>query len=40
MVEVEVNDKGPLRIPRVDTAVDAGLIVNSEASCNQFDFLT
>ena len=37
VVEVEVNDKGQLRIPRVDTAVDAGLLVNPEASRNQFE---
>lgn len=37
VVEVEVNDKGQLRIPRVDTAVDAGLIVNPEASRSQFE---
>jgi isoquinoline 1-oxidoreductase beta subunit len=28
VVEVEVGDKGEVRIPRVDTAVDAGIIVN------------
>jgi isoquinoline 1-oxidoreductase beta subunit len=28
VVEVEVSDKGEIRIPRVDTAVDAGTIVN------------
>jgi len=30
VVEVEVNDKGEIRIPRVDTVVDAGTIVNPE----------
>ena len=28
VVEVEVNDQGEVRIPRVDTALDAGLVVN------------
>jgi isoquinoline 1-oxidoreductase beta subunit len=37
VVQVEVNDQGELRIPRVDTAVDAGLIVNPEATRNQFE---
>jgi isoquinoline 1-oxidoreductase beta subunit len=37
VVEVEVNDQGELRIPRVDTAVDAGLVVNPEATRNQFE---
>jgi isoquinoline 1-oxidoreductase beta subunit len=37
VVEVEINDKGQLRIPRVDTAVDAGLVVNPEATRNQFE---
>lgn len=36
VVEVEVDDKGQLRIPRVDTVVDAGLVVNPEATRNQF----
>lgn len=37
VVEVEVNDQGELRIPRVDTAVDAGLVVNPEAARAQFE---
>lgn len=37
VVEVEVNDQGQIRIPRVDTAVDAGLVVNSEATRSQFE---
>jgi len=37
VVEVEVNDKGESRIPRVDTAVDAGLVVNPEATRSQFE---
>ncbi len=36
VVEVEIDDKGQLRIPRVDTVVDAGLVVNPEATRNQF----
>jgi isoquinoline 1-oxidoreductase subunit beta len=37
VVQVEVNDQGELRIPQVDTAVDAGLVVNPEATRNQFE---
>jgi isoquinoline 1-oxidoreductase subunit beta len=37
VVEVEVNDQGEVRIPRVDMAVDAGLIVNPEATRAQFE---
>jgi len=37
VVQVEVNDQGELSIPQVDTAVDAGLIVNPEATRNQFE---
>jgi isoquinoline 1-oxidoreductase subunit beta len=37
VVHVEVNDEGDLRIPRVDTAVDAGLVVNPEATRSQFE---
>lgn len=37
MVHVEINDQGEIRIPRVDTAVDAGLVVNPEATRNQFE---
>ena len=37
VVEVEVNDQGEIRIPRVDTAVDAGLVVNPEATRSQFE---
>jgi isoquinoline 1-oxidoreductase beta subunit len=36
VVEVEVDDEGGIRIPRVDTAVDAGLVVNPEATHAQF----
>jgi len=36
VVEVEVNDQGEVRIPRVDTALDAGLVVNPEATRAQF----
>jgi len=37
VVQVEVNDQGELSIPRVDTAVDAGLVVNPEATRSQFE---
>jgi isoquinoline 1-oxidoreductase beta subunit len=37
VVEVEVNDQGDVRIPRVDTALDAGLVVNPEATRAQFE---
>jgi len=37
VVEVEVDDNGELRIPRVDVAVDAGLVVNPDATRNQFE---
>jgi isoquinoline 1-oxidoreductase beta subunit len=37
VVEVEVNDQGEVRIPRVDMALDAGLIVNPEATRAQFE---
>jgi isoquinoline 1-oxidoreductase subunit beta len=37
VVEVEVNDQGEVRIPRVDTAIDAGLVVNPEATRAQFE---
>ena len=37
VVEVEVSDKGEVRIPRVDTVLDAGLVVNPEATRAQFE---
>jgi isoquinoline 1-oxidoreductase beta subunit len=37
VVEVEVGDDGTIRIPRVDTALDAGLIVNPEITRAQFE---
>jgi len=37
VVEVEVNDHGEVRIPRVDTVLDAGLVVNPEATRAQFE---
>jgi len=37
LVEVEVDDDGEIRIPRVDTAVDAGIVVNPEATRAQFE---
>jgi isoquinoline 1-oxidoreductase beta subunit len=35
--EVEVTPQGALRIPRVEIAVDAGVIVNPELTRNQFE---
>jgi isoquinoline 1-oxidoreductase subunit beta len=37
VVEVEVDDQGNILIPRVDTAVDAGLVVNPEITRAQFE---
>src|SRR6202165_3013039 len=37
VVEVEVNDQGEVRIPRVDTVLDAGLVVTPEATRAQFE---
>jgi isoquinoline 1-oxidoreductase beta subunit len=37
VVEVEVADDGTIKIPRADTAVDAGLVVNPEATRAQFE---
>jgi isoquinoline 1-oxidoreductase beta subunit len=37
VVEVNVDDSGKLTIPRVDTVVDAGLVVNPEATRAQFE---
>ena len=37
VVEVEVTDQGEIRIPQVYTAVDAGLVVNPEATRSQFE---
>jgi len=37
VVEVEVGDDGEIHIPRVDTAVDAGLVVNPEVTRAQFE---
>jgi isoquinoline 1-oxidoreductase beta subunit len=37
VVEVEVSDDGEIRIPRVDTAVDAGFVVNPEITRAQFE---
>jgi isoquinoline 1-oxidoreductase beta subunit len=37
VVEVEVSDDGEIRIPRVDTAVDAGIVINPEATRAQFE---
>jgi isoquinoline 1-oxidoreductase beta subunit len=37
VVEVEVSDDGTVTIPRVDMAVDAGLVVNPEITRAQFE---
>ncbi|HEY1264913.1 MAG TPA: molybdopterin cofactor-binding domain-containing protein [Terriglobales bacterium] len=37
VVTVEVNNQGEVKIPEVHTAVDAGLVVNPEATRNQFE---
>jgi isoquinoline 1-oxidoreductase subunit beta len=37
VVEVEVNDRGEMKIPSVYTAVDAGTVVNPEATRAQFE---
>ena len=37
VVEVEVDKQGGIRIPRVDTVVDAGLVVNPERAKSQFE---
>lgn len=37
VVEVEVNDQGDVKIPAVHTAVDAGMVVNPEATRSQFE---
>jgi isoquinoline 1-oxidoreductase subunit beta len=37
VVEVEVGDDGEIHIPRVDIAVDAGLVVNPEVTRAQFE---
>jgi isoquinoline 1-oxidoreductase beta subunit len=37
VVEVEVTDDGEISIPRVDTALDAGVVVNPEAVRAQFE---
>jgi isoquinoline 1-oxidoreductase subunit beta len=37
VVEVEVSSDGTIKIPRVDTVVDAGLVVNPEVTRAQFE---
>ncbi|MDQ2950466.1 MAG: molybdopterin-dependent oxidoreductase, partial [Acidobacteriota bacterium] len=37
VVEVEVDEKGQLRIPRVDIALDAGIIINPDRVKAQFE---
>ena len=37
VVEVEISDRGEITIPRVDTVLDAGLVVNPEVTRAQFE---
>ncbi len=37
VVEVEVTDRGEVKIPQVHTAVDAGIVVNPELTRSQFE---
>ena len=37
VVEVEVDNQGNVKIPRVDTVLDAGLVVNPEQTRSQFE---
>jgi len=37
VVEVEVDEKGAIRIPHVETVLDAGLVTNPEATKAQFE---
>jgi isoquinoline 1-oxidoreductase beta subunit len=37
VVEVEVDDKGRVRIPRVDYAIDCGRVINPDRVKNQFE---
>lgn len=37
VVEVEVDDQGTIRIPRVTTALDAGIVANPEMVRQQFE---
>ena len=37
VVEIEVDDKGRVRIPRVDYAIDAGRVINPDRVKNQFE---
>ncbi len=37
VVEVVIDDNGKVKIPRVDTVVDAGLVVNPERAKSQFE---
>ncbi len=37
VVEVEVDGQNRIRIPRVETVVDAGLVINPEQARNQFE---
>jgi isoquinoline 1-oxidoreductase subunit beta len=37
VVEVEVDGQGGIRIPRIDTVVDAGKVVNLDRAKSQFE---
>jgi isoquinoline 1-oxidoreductase beta subunit len=37
VVQVQINDAGKLKITRVDSALDAGTVVNPEMARNQFE---
>jgi isoquinoline 1-oxidoreductase beta subunit len=37
VVEVEVDDKGKIRIPRIDFAIDAGKVINPDRVKSQFE---
>lgn len=37
VVEIEIDDKGKIRIPRVDVAVDAGKVINPDRVKSQFE---
>jgi isoquinoline 1-oxidoreductase beta subunit len=37
VVEVEMGDNGQIRIPRVDVAVDAGMVINPDRVKSQFE---
>jgi len=37
VVQVQINDAGKVQITRVDSALDAGTVVNPEMARNQFE---